>query len=203
MTSGKNAVLYIHGKGGNADEAEHYRSVFPHCNIIGLDYKSFVPWETGKEIYEAVTRLKEEYDKIILIANSIGAYFSMNSDIGEMIDHAFFISPIVDMQKLITDMMVWAGVTEKELQEKKIIHTDFGEDLLWEYLCYVRNNPINWTVHTDILYGSEDNLTSSETIRSFAEAHNSGLTIMYGAEHWFHTDEQMEFLDTWLKSKML
>lgn len=91
---------------------------------------------------------------IILIANSIGAFFAMNADIEKQIDHAYFISPIADMEKLITDMMVWAGVTESELRERRVIHTDFGEDLSWEYLCYVRKHPVSWNVPTDILYGS-------------------------------------------------
>ena len=26
-------VLYIHGKGGMAEEAEHYKSLFPHCGL--------------------------------------------------------------------------------------------------------------------------------------------------------------------------
>ena len=96
-----NLILYIHGKGGFANESEHYKSLFPNCEILGLDYKTFTPWETGKEIHDAVCELKKSYDKIILIANSIGAFFSMNASIEEMIENAFFISPMVDMEKMI------------------------------------------------------------------------------------------------------
>jgi hypothetical protein len=32
-------------------------------------------------------------------------------------------------------MMNWANVTEAELEHRKIIPTDFGEELSWEYLC--------------------------------------------------------------------
>lgn len=35
--TGRTAVLYIHGKGGNATEAEHYRDLFPECDVYGLD----------------------------------------------------------------------------------------------------------------------------------------------------------------------
>ena len=45
-------------------------------------------------------------------------------------------------------MMEWADVTENELQEKKEIQTDFGETLSWDYLCYVRENPVAWTIPT-------------------------------------------------------
>jgi hypothetical protein len=33
---------------------------------------------------------------------------------------------------------------------------------------YVRENPIEWRVPTKILYGSNDNLTSLDTVREFA-----------------------------------
>jgi pimeloyl-ACP methyl ester carboxylesterase len=197
----KNAVLYIHGKGGSATESEHYKSLFPDYDVMGLDYQTFTPWETGKEIYHAVTRLKEEYDRVILIANSIGAYFSMNADISAMIDRAYFISPIVDMEKLIADRMTWTNVTEVELKKQGVIPTSFGEDLSWEYLCYVREHPVKWSVPTAILYGRNDPLTSYETISAFAENHHARLTVMENGEHWFHTEEQMQVLDNWVREE--
>ena len=197
----KDAVLYIHGKGGSAAECVHYGLLFPECEVIGLDYHTFTPWETGAEIRTAVEELKAMDKRVILIANSIGAYFSMNAGIDAMIEKAYFISPVVDMEKLITDMMRWANVTEAELEARKIIHTDFGDDLSWDYLRYVRSHPIRWTAPTRILYGSRDNLTPFETIRDFAEKHNAALTIMEGGEHWFHTEEQMRFLDNWILGK--
>lgn len=199
----KSAVLYIHGKGGSASESGHYKPLFPDCDVIVLDYKTFTPWETGKEIHAAVSDLKNKYDRIILIANSIGAFFSMNSEIDSLIKKAYFISPIVDMEKLITDMMAWANVTEDELRSRGLIPTSFGEDLSWEYLCYVRDHPVNWNVPTDILYGSRDNLTSIDTITAFAEKHGASLTVMENGEHWFHTEEQMRFLDSWIKGRGL
>ena len=45
-----------------------------------------------------------------------------------------------------------------------------------------------------------DDLTPLETIQAFAEKHNARLTVMEGGEHWFHTDEQLRFLDKWLLS---
>lgn len=195
----KNSVIYIHGKGGGASESERYKHLFPDCDVIGLDYKTFTPWETGKEIHTAVEKLKTKYDSVILIANSIGAFFSMNAGIDSLIKKAFFISPIVDMAKLIADMMSWANVTEDELKSRGVISTSFGEDLSWDYLCYVRELPVEWNVPTDILYGSRDELTSYDTISAFAEKHGASLTVMENGEHWFHTEEQMRFLDDWTK----
>ena len=194
------AVLYIHGKGGSAAESEHYKPLFPDCEVIGLDYQSFTPWETGKEIRAAVKALKDSHENIVLIANSIGAFFSMNAGIDRLIQKAYFISPIVDMEKLIGDMMTWAKVTEAVLKARGVIHTEFGEDLSWDYLSYVRKHPVRWTAPTKILYGDQDNLTSFETISRFAKTHNADLTVMENGEHWFHTEEQMKFLDDWIRA---
>ena len=116
------------------------------------------------------------------------------------IEKALFISPILDMEQLILDMMKWANISEKELAEKGEIPTDFGETLSWDYLCFVRRNPIIWNVETEILYAEHDNLTSRKTVDKFVNSHDAHLTIMKNGEHWFHTDEQIEFLNNWMKN---
>lgn len=197
----KDLVLYIHGKGGSAAESAHYAPLFPGCEVVGLDYKTFTPWETGREIREAVEPLYRAGRSITLIANSIGAYFSMCAGIDAMLRRAFFISPIVDMERLIRSMMDRAGVTEEELRSRGVIPTPFGENLSWAYLRYVRSHPVSWNVPTEILYGSADELTDRETIAAFAAAHRAGLTVMDGGAHWFHTPEQMAFLDDWIRRR--
>ena len=191
-------VLYIHGKGGTAEEAEHYKPLFPGCDVVGLDYRAETPWDAKAEFAVAFQTLSAEYTRVILIANSIGAYFSMCALPQEKIKKAYFISPIVDMEKLIGNMMGWANVAEDDLREKETIETAFGETLSWEYLCYVRSHPFSWTVPTEILYGGQDNLTDRKTITAFANAQEAALTVMENGEHWFHTPEQMKFLDTWI-----
>lgn len=106
------------------------------------------------------------------------------------------------MEKLIGNMMQWANVTEQELAERLEIPTQFGETLSWKYLCYVREHPIVWRVPTHILYGERDHPTSPDTISAFAERIGAALTIMPSGEHWFHTEEQMRFLDNWLPEEL-
>ena len=198
----KRLVIYVHGKGGSADEAKHYQPLFADSDVIGLDYKSQNPWEAKNEFSELYDLHSRGYDSVILMANSIGAFFSMSALADKKIEQALFISPIVNMEKLITDMMMWANVNEEELQIRKKIPTDFGETLSWEYLCYVREHPIRWHVPTSILYGGKDNLTSRETISEFANQISSPLTVMEDGEHWFHTEEQIKFLDDWIENSI-
>ena len=198
----KTLVIYIHGKDGSALEAAHYIPLFSECTVTGFDYKSVTPQNAITEFRGYFDTVSVGYDTVYLIANSIGAFFSLCSLGNKKVKKAFFISPIVNMENLICDMMTWANVSEWELEEKKEIPTPFGEALSWEYLMWVRNHPINWSIPTEILYGSHDNLQSADTIRNFAKEHGANITVMENGEHWFHTDEQMKFLDAWLKQKL-
>ena len=203
LSDGGDAVLYIHGKGGSYLEAEQYKKNCPGFDVIGIDYEVDVPWTVEDKIRQAYDEADKKYQRIVIIASSIGAYFAMHTLQKKHIEKALFISPIVDMEKLILDMMSWAGVSEDELAGKGEIPTDFGETLSWEYLCFVREHPICWGIPTEILYGERDNLTSRETIEQFVNCHNARLTVMEEGEHWFHTKRQLEFLDCWMKNIML
>ena len=195
------AIIYVHGKLGSAKEADHYKDLFPGYEVIGLDYQGTTPWETAGEIREFITGYRATHEEIIVIANSIGAYYLMNAGVEDMVDHAYFISPVVDMEKVIRNIMLWAGVSEEELRKKGDIHREEGEDLSWEYLCYVREHPVSWHVPTDILYGSNDGMTSIDTVTGFAQDHQASLTVMEDGGHWFHTSRQMAFLDDWILAK--
>ena len=199
----KNLIVYVHGKGGPAQEAEHYKMLFPHDVVIGFDYHAQTPWEAKEEFFPFFAEKRRLCEQLTLIANSIGAFFALSTLDEALVDKAFFISPIVDMEALICKMMQWSNVTEQALAEKREIATNFGETLSWEYLCYVRQHPIIWNVPSCILYGEHDNLTSIETVSAFAKRHHADLTVMPGGEHWFHTEKQMQFLDHWIRERSL
>ncbi len=199
MDAGKQTVLYLHGKGGAAAESEHYKPLFPDCNVIGLDYHAASPWETGAEIRKAVETLSGSYDDITLIANSIGAFFSLYADIDRLICRAYFISPLVDMEQMILSLLQQTGATEDDLRRHGTLPAPFGETLAWDELCYVRTHPVSWRVPTRILCGGNDTLVPFDTVRAFAQKTGAEVTVMKSAAHWFHTPEELAFLDRWIK----
>ncbi len=195
----KKVILYIHGKGGSYLEAEQYKKNCTGFDMIGVDYNDYLPWIVQNQIQTVYDEAHKRYDKIYLIANSIGAYFAMHTLQACDIEKALFISPVLDMERLILDMMSWVNVSEKDLCEKGEIPTDFGETLSWKYLCFVRENPITWNIPTEVLYAGNDNLVSRQTVSEFTGNHNAHLTVMENGEHWFHTEEQLAFLNAWMK----
>ena len=66
----------------------------------------------------------------------------------------------------------------------------------WEKLIC---NMMQWSGVTE----QELALTSIETVSAFAKLHHADLTVIPGGEHWFHTDEQMQFLDKWIRDRSL
>lgn len=195
----KKLIVYIHGKGGSHREAERYKKNCRGFDIAGIEYNGYLPWIVQSRIQAAYNKARERYDSISVIANSIGAYFAMHSLRNCELEKALFISPVLDMERLILDMMSRAHVSESDLRVRGEIATDFGETLSWNYLRFVREHPITWNVPTEILYAGNDSLVPRQTVDAFVSSHNARLTVMENGEHWFHTDEQLAFLDSWMK----
>ena len=193
-------AVYLHGKGGNAREAEHYRALLPGWRVTGLDYRAQTPWEAREEFLAYFKVARRDGTKVLVIANSIGAFFAMQALDETRVDRALFVSPVVDMERLIETMMAGEGITEPELRQRGEIKTEFGETLSWRYLQDVRQHPIRWRVPTAILYGSGDALMPRETVEAFARRTGAALTVMEGGEHWLHTKAQMQFLDEWVRA---
>jgi alpha-beta hydrolase superfamily lysophospholipase len=202
--------LFIHGKNGSKEEGEQFASVacgngyqvlsfdLPEHGERKHETDTFNPWHASEELKCIMTYARKTWPHISVRANSIGAYFAMLSFAGEALDRCLFVSPILDMEQLIGNMMLWSGVTKDRLKSEKIIPTAFGETLSWEYLSYVRQHRITkWNSPTSILYGTADNMTDRKTVDAFVERFGCKLTVMEGGEHWFHTPEQLEVLEKW------
>ena len=209
-----NIWLFVHGQGGNKTEAAAFAALAAPTGwqVLGIDLPEhgdrtgetdFTPWQVVPELQTVLAYLQQHWQGIRLRANSIGAYFTMLALGDQAPDRALFVSPVLDMERLILDMMAWAGVSEQALCERGEVPTDFGETLSWAYLCYVREHPIAWQVPTEILYAGGDHLVSRQSVEQFAAEHGAGLTVLEGGEHWFHTEEQMALLDSWVKKHLL
>ena len=142
---------------------------------------------------------KDKWQHLSFFGNSLGAYFGLLAYKDVSLKKAWFLSPVVDMERIIGNMMKWFSVTEEQLRDRQTISTPIGQTLYWDYYCYVKEHPVSdWKTPTCILYGSKDVLCERDAVTSFAEKFSCQLEIVEDGEHYFHTPEQLEELDEWL-----
>mgnify|MGYP002600861846 CR=1 FL=1 len=205
----RNVYLYVHGKMGSKEEALAFAELACPMGyqVLAIDLpehgerkgrpEKLLPWVVLPELQLVYQYAKVHWRTVSLRATSIGAWLSMLTLSEKELKQALFVSPVVDMEALITNMMQYAHVTEEQLQRAGEIPTDLGETLSWPYLCWVREHPLHWHGRTQVLYGDRDALTSRTLIERFRQESGAHLTIMEGGEHWFHTPVQMAVLQTW------
>lgn len=140
-------------------------------------------------------------EHISLFACSIGAYFSMMAYKDAAIQRAFFLSPLVNMRRMIENMMLWFEVSKDRLEQEKEVATPM-KTLYWDDYQYALNHPVRWDKPTAILYGEKDELCEYEYLQHFATVTQAELTVMPGSGHFFHTQEQLNFYRQWLKEQL-
>lgn len=156
-----------------------------------------------KDLSAIMEYTKTKWDEISLFACSVGAYFSLLAYKGDDLKQCLFLSPVVDMERIINNMMTWFSVSEAQLQTEKEVATPIGQILYWDYYCYVKEHPVNsWNKSTAILYGSDDDLCEFDTVSNFAQQFNCDLTVMEHGEHYFHTKEQLNFFKQWIEKRI-
>ncbi|HQN22901.1 MAG TPA: alpha/beta hydrolase [Thermotogota bacterium] len=202
--------LFAHGQCGYKEEAKGFAEIVLEkgWQVLSVDLPEhgerknetnrFFPWIVVPELRIVWEYLISRWERIAIRANSIGAWFSLLAFPDITVEKSLFVSPILDMERLIRDMMTQACVTETELETKKTIPTTFGPTLSWEYWLYAKRNPIReWQSLIKILYGGRDAMTGRETLDAFCARFKAELTVMENGEHWFHTGEQLSFLRQW------
>lgn len=201
--------VHVHGKMSRKEYAESFAAI---AETKGYQTLSFDLPEHGErtdskrcDVWDGVSDLRTisdyafaNWERVSLYACSIGAYFSLNAYNTMPFEKALFQSPIVDMERLVKNMMLWSGVTESELESKKEIPSPV-DTLRWDYYQYIISHPITqWNIPTAILYGGKDNLQPEESVRAFAEKFDCSLTVSENSEHPFMAQSDALIVENWL-----
>jgi pimeloyl-ACP methyl ester carboxylesterase len=154
-----------------------------------------------KAVYDYAGKISPE---INLFACSIGAYFSLLAYHDFFLEQSLFLSPVVNMERLIDNMMKNYGISEERLNDEGRIQLPDGRILNINYYRYVKDNPVSfdWKSPTSILYGSKDDLSEWIEISKFSSRCKATVTVLEGGEHFFHTDEQLRAFDSWAKETL-
>jgi alpha-beta hydrolase superfamily lysophospholipase len=211
-TKSESSCIFVHGKKSRKEDAEFFAQI---AQERGRQVLSFDLPEHGERIHEkypctvwngmhdlnVISRYAQSrWEHLSLYANSLGAYFSLMAYKDIKFDKCLFHSPILDMERLIQNMMKWFDVDEQQLLEKDEVETAMGEVLSWDYYSFVRNNRIvRWDIPTTILYGSADDLAERSVVDEFASRYQCKLVVVEGARHFFASREEITALDRWIR----
>lgn len=156
-----------------------------------------------QELGEVLAWAKSRWSEISLFACSMGAYFSLLAYRDAGLNKALFLSPVVDMERIIRNMMTWFSVTPQQLEKEQSIETPIGQTLYWDYFRYVLENPVDsWDVDTRILYGKKDTLVEYDTIIHFTDNSGAKVEMVEDGEHYFNTDDQLAVYARWVEDQI-
>ena len=210
-------VIAVHGNKSNKED--NIIAVFAECvlpkgyQVLSFDLPNHGE-RTGENIPLKAQNAAQDLKNIMryamkaaknisVFACSIGAYFSLLAYNEMPLRQALFLSPVVDMERMICNMMTWFNVSEDRLKTEQEIATPIGQPLYWDYFRYVKEHPITkWNVPTTILYGSKDDIVDKDTVDKFAKRFHADLQVMEQGEHYFHTDEQLSYFRQWCESSI-
>lgn len=200
---------------GSKENAEHFAgiAVSRGYQVVSFDLPehgerkeqeySIMVWNAVKDLKDISNYITNKWKEINLYACSIGAYFSLLAYQDIDIKKCLFQCPVLNMGKLISNMMIWFDITEEQLRREKVIPTLMGETLYWDYWIYANENPVDeWKAKTYILYPSKDKLTDRTTVDNFMNTHSVNLTVLDGAEHYFKEEKYLEQLEFWLQNSI-
>ena len=64
----RKATLYIHGKGGSAEEAAQFRPFCAEYDVRGIDLADFTPWGSAGQIRATFNEMREECGHVSVLA---------------------------------------------------------------------------------------------------------------------------------------
>ena len=202
--------IHVHGKMSQKEYAESFARI---AESKGYQTLSFDLPEHGErknepdrcDIWNGMRDLKKiadwafaHYKNVSLYGCSLGAYFSLQTYSGLPFQKCLFQSPVLDMEYLVRQMMLWFDITEERLEKEKEIDNPV-DPLRWDYFQFVRSHPVeNWPIPTAILYGGKDDLQSREVMDAFCAAHGCTLTVSEQSGHAFMDAGDDRIIESWL-----
>lgn len=210
--SSPHLVIAVHGYWGNK-KTQLIRSFAAWATDKGFQVLSFDLPEHGERKEDSSIELPiciEEFQTILnyagrywnhisLFANSLGAYLSLLAFEKEIFKQAWFVAPVVDMSRLMSNLFAKYQIDEEMLKKEHTILAPSGEKLNWDFYLYVLSHPVElWQSPTHILYGESDETCDMDTILDFAKKFHADVEIIPSGEHFFHTEEHLQTMTTWL-----
>lgn len=208
----KRVIVAVHGAQSSKTDVPFrlLAEANPECQVLSFDLPEHGDRKQESTLCKAAVCVRElasvldyaqsRWSVLGLFAVSLGAYWSLLACRDRPIRHVWFLSPVVDLERLTRDMMGWFQISQTRLEREQAVPTPMGQTLYWDDYCFIRRRPVDrWPFPTDILWGNGDTLCPRESVAGFAERFGCRLRAEEEAGHWFHTPRELAALSDWLQ----
>lgn len=203
--------IHVHGKMSRKEYAEEFAAIAQEkgYQTISFDLPRHGERCDSKDrcdIWNGIRDLTAVGDyafghwkEVSLYACSLGAFFSLHAYPERPLHKCLFQSPIVDMEYLIGQMMLWFDVPEERLFREREVDTPI-DVLSWDYYQYVKAHPVkNWPHPTAILFAGKDDLQSRRVMEAFSDTNGCTLQISEESAHPFMEEADYPVVRRWLQ----
>ena len=164
------------------------------------DDKAFNPIEASPEVRMFAQLAHSQSTEIGLRAHSIRAYFSLCDTSAGTFERVWLVSPLLDLEYYIWDMMAEYSVTDEQLEAQTVIDTPRGV-LDWPYLRFVEEHPAKLDTPIWIIRGDQDEVVPLGALSRFVGAPGVELVQVEGGKHFLGRPPYLDTLVAWFEER--
>lgn len=164
------------------------------------DDKAFNPMEASPEVRAFARLARSQSTEVSLLANSIGAYFSLCDTPAGTFERAWMVSPLLDLEYYIRDIMAEYSVTDEQLEAQTVIDTPRGV-LERSYLRFVEEHPARLNAPSWIIRGDQDEVVPLNALSRFVGAPGVELVQVEGGQHFLGQPPHLDTVVAWFEER--
>ena len=164
------------------------------------DDKAFNPIEASPEVRMFAQLAHSQSTEIGLRAHSIRAYFSLCDTPAGTFERVWLVSPLLDLEYYIPDMMAEYSVTDEQLEAEPEINTPRGV-LEWPYLRFVEKHPARLDIPSWIIRGDQDEVVPLDALSRFVGASGVELVQIEGGQHFLGQPPHLDTVVAWFEER--
>jgi len=164
------------------------------------DDKAFTPMDASPEVRAFARLARSQSTEVSLLANSIGAYFSLCDTPAGTFERAWMVSPLLDLEYYIRDIMAEYSVTDEQLEAQTVIDTPRGV-LERSYLRFVEEHPARLNAPSWMIRGDQDEMVPLNALSRFVGAPGVELVQVEGGQHFLGQPPHLDTVVAWFEER--